>query len=198
MVLGTGDTTCRQAAETIQCTRKIGIQLRGRVSNMAGAPGARYRLRNRELSEERNMGSPRSSLYRAPAEQPTASPPKPTSPVPFIAPRGATFAARKVARFLPWPAYRLAGDGRGTFRFATSASIRGCSRAATWRRVNPTWMAGGTPRRWTNCAPGFTAPTCRRGSAGGRRAGLHWKAASSTASGGRRPRGRPSTLRPRQ
>ena len=55
------------------------------------------------------MGSPRSSLYRAPAEQPTASPPKPTSSVPFIAPRGATFAARKVAEVFALAGIQIGG-----------------------------------------------------------------------------------------
>ena len=55
------------------------------------------------------MGSPRSSLYRAPAGQPSASPPKSTSSIPFIAPRVSTFAARKVAEVFALAGIQIGG-----------------------------------------------------------------------------------------
>ncbi len=49
----------------------------------------------------------------------------------------------------------------GYSRSATSASMRGCWRAATWRRVNPTWMAGGTLPSLNELCTGSIAPICR-------------------------------------
>ena len=55
------------------------------------------------------MGSPRSSVYRVPSDQSTASPPQPTSSVPFLAPRSATFAARKVAEVFALAGIQIGG-----------------------------------------------------------------------------------------
>ena len=55
------------------------------------------------------MSSPRSSLYRDPAEQPSASPPISASPALSTVPRGSTAAARKVAEVFALAGIEIGG-----------------------------------------------------------------------------------------
>ena len=55
------------------------------------------------------MSSPRSSLYRGLAEQPSTSPPIPASPALSIVPRGSTAAARKVAEVFSLAGIEIGG-----------------------------------------------------------------------------------------
>src|SRR5450756_1279037 len=59
--------------------------------------------------EDRRMSSPRSSLYRGLAEQPSTSPPIPASPALSIVPRGSTAAARKVAEVFSLAGIEIGG-----------------------------------------------------------------------------------------
>src|ERR1035437_364566 len=55
------------------------------------------------------MSSPRSSLYRDPAEQPSAIPPNSPFPALSIVPRGSTAAARKVTEVFALAGIRIGG-----------------------------------------------------------------------------------------
>src|ERR1035437_3912618 len=59
--------------------------------------------------EDRQLSSPRSSLYRGPAEQPSASPAISASPALCIVPRGSTAAARKVTEVFSLAGIEIGG-----------------------------------------------------------------------------------------
>src|ERR1035441_7516327 len=63
--------------------------------------------------EDRQLSSPRSSLYRGPAEQPSASPAISASPALCIVPRGSTAAARKVTEGFSLARIEIGGGGPG-------------------------------------------------------------------------------------
>ena len=59
--------------------------------------------------EDRQLSSPRSSLYRGPAEQPSASPAISASPALCLVPRGSTAAARKVTEVFSLAGIEIGG-----------------------------------------------------------------------------------------
>src|ERR1039457_6006599 len=63
--------------------------------------------------EDRQLSSPRSSLYRGPAEQPSASPAISASPALCLVPRGSTAAARKVTEVFSLAGIEIGGGGAG-------------------------------------------------------------------------------------